>query len=72
MHDSEDGTVGPDGDCVALKSTVGVVKDGLHAQQILIIWDAKWLLIMAKHLKVGWGCNEFKCVIYITTSIATV
>ena len=50
VHDPEDRAVGPDCDCVAFKGLVDMVKDDLHAQQILIVWDAKWCLIMAKHL----------------------
>ena len=50
MHNSEDRGVGPDCDCVAFEGLVDMVKDGLHAQQILIVWDAKWCLVMAKHL----------------------
>ena len=44
-----------------------MAKDGLHGQKILIIWDAKWLLIVTNHLKVGWGHNELKGVINVTT-----
>ena len=50
MHDSEDRAVGPNCDCVAFKSLVDVVKYSLHACQIVIVWDAKWCLAMAKHL----------------------
>ena len=57
----------PNLDCVLLKQLVNMVEDGLHAQEIFFIQYSKWLLIVAKHLEVGWGHNELKCVISITT-----
>ena len=50
MHNSEDGAVGPNCDHVAFEGLVDMVKYSLHAQQIVIIWDARWHLAMAKHL----------------------
>ena len=49
-HNSKDGAVGPNCDRVAFEGLVDVVKYSLHAQQIIIVWDAKWHLAMAKHL----------------------
>lgn len=47
---NEDRAVGPNYDCVAFKGLVDVVKYSLHTCQIVIVWDAKLCLAMAKHL----------------------
>ena len=37
-----------------------MIEDGLHAEKVVVTWDAKWLL--AKHLEVGQGCNKLEGV----------
>ena len=66
-YHSIDGAVRPNLDCVLLKQLVNMVEDGLHAREIFFVWYAEWLPIVAKHLEVGWGHNELKHVINITT-----
>ena len=65
-YHSIDGAVRPNLDCVLLKQLVNKVEDGLHAWEIFFVQYAEWLPIVAKHLEVGWGHNELKCVISIT------
>ena len=67
-YHSIDGAVRPNLDCVLLKRLVNVVEDGLHTREIFFVRYAEWLPIVAKHLEVGWGHNELKRVISITTS----
>ena len=67
IYHSEDGAIGPNCDCVAFQGLVDMVKYCLHAQKILIIQNAKWPLVVAKHLEVGQGHNELKGVTDITT-----
>ena len=66
-YHSIDGAVRPNLDCVLLKRLVNMVEDDLHAWEIFFVQYAEWLPIVAKHLEVGWGHNELKCVISITT-----
>ena len=42
-----------------------MIEDGLHAKKVIIIRDAKWLLIMAKCLEVRWGHNKLEGVVNI-------
>ena len=67
IYHSKDGAVGPNCDCVVFQGPVDMAKDGLHGWKILIIWDTEWVLIVTNHLEVGWGRNELKGVISVTT-----
>ena len=59
-YHAKERAVRPNLDYVLLEQLVNMVEDGLHAQDIFLIH-------VAKHLEVGWGHNELKCVINIAT-----
>ena len=42
-----------------------MIEDGLHAEKVVVVWDAKWLLIMAENLEVCQGHNKLEGVINI-------
>ena len=67
MYHSKDRAIRPNLDCVFLKQLVSLVEDDLHTWEIFIIQYAKRLLIVAKHLEVGWRHRNLRCIINLHT-----